>query len=54
MEDEHHFLVDCPVYNSLRASHSSQFQHTQFQNLLVGVKQQLLGVVDLLGVVSLT
>ena len=27
VEDEHHFLFDCPVYSSLRASHASLFQH---------------------------
>ena len=26
MKDEHHFLFDCPVYSSLRASHASLFQ----------------------------
>lgn len=26
VEDEHHFLFDCPAYSSLRASHASLFQ----------------------------
>ncbi|KAL3139588.1 hypothetical protein ABBQ38_003907 [Trebouxia sp. C0009 RCD-2024] len=26
VEDEHHFLFDCPMYSSLRASHASVFQ----------------------------
>ena len=28
VEDEHHFLFDCPVYSSLPASHVSMFQQT--------------------------
>ena len=27
VEDEHHFLFDCPVYTSIRAGHASLFQH---------------------------
>ncbi len=26
VEDEHHFLFDCPMYSSIRASHASLFQ----------------------------
>ena len=26
VEDEHHFLFDCPAYSSIRASHASLFQ----------------------------
>ena len=26
VEDEHHFLFDCPAYSSIRASHANLFQ----------------------------
>ena len=29
MEDEQHFLFDCPVYSSIWTSHASLFQHTR-------------------------
>ena len=50
VEDEHHFLFDCPAFSSIRASHASLFQLlVQYQTFLIAVKQ--MHVVDSLGTV---
>ncbi len=30
VEDEHHFIFDCPLYSHIRAKHASLFQQTTF------------------------
>ena len=50
MEDEHHFLFDCPAYSSTRASHANLFQCAcSVSDFLTVVKQR--HMVDSVGTV---
>ena len=54
VEDEHHFIFDCPLYSHIRARHASLFQQTSsVSNFLLGVNQMhvvvSLGAVFLIG-----